>query len=96
MDIAPISMYYGLNVDQNLFNWYSHLWGAGTDIFDENWEPIFNNETGLAATEQYLSYVRDGYSPEASIAWITNRKPIKNWSRGARPCSSAGGGWRAA
>ena len=69
MDIAPISMYYGLNVDQNLFNWYSHLWGAGTDIFDENWEPIFNNETGLAATEQYLSYVRDGYSPEASIAW---------------------------
>ena len=69
MDIAPIAMYYGLNVDQNLFNWYSHLWGAGTDIFDENWEPIFNNETGIAATEQYLSYVRDGYSPAASVAW---------------------------
>ncbi len=69
MDIAPIAMYYGLNVDQNLFNWYSHLWGAGTDIFDENWQPIFNNEVGLAATEQYLSYVRDGYSPEASVAW---------------------------
>ena len=69
MDIAPISMYYGLNVDQNLFNWYSHLWGAGTDIFDENWEPIFNNEIGLAATEQYASYVRDGYSPAASVAW---------------------------
>ncbi len=69
MDIAPIAMYYGLNVDQNLFNWYSHLWGAGTDIFDENWQPIFNNETGLAATQQYLSYVRDGYSPAASVAW---------------------------
>jgi multiple sugar transport system substrate-binding protein len=69
MDIAPMAMYYGLNVDQNLFNWYSHLWGAGTDIFDENWEPIFNSETGLAATNQYLSYVRDGYSPDASIAW---------------------------
>ena len=69
MDIAPIAMYYGLNVDQNLFNWYSHLWGAGTDIYDENWEPIFNNEIGVAATEQYLSYVRDGYSPEASVAW---------------------------
>ena len=69
MDIAPIAMYYGLNVDQNLFNWYSHLWGAGTDIFDENWEPVFNDATGLAATEQYLSYVRDGYSPDASVAW---------------------------
>ena len=69
MDIAPVSMYYGLNVDQNLFNWYSHLWGAGTDIFDENWEPIFNNETGLAATKQYVSYVRDGHSAEASVAW---------------------------
>lgn len=69
MDIAPVAMYYGLNVDQNLFNWYSHLWGAGTDIFDENWEPIFNNELGVAATEQYVSYVRDGYSAEASVAW---------------------------
>ena len=26
-------------------------------------------KTGLAATEQYLSYVRDGYSPEASVVW---------------------------
>ncbi|MCY4071190.1 MAG: extracellular solute-binding protein [Chloroflexi bacterium] len=69
MDIAPIAMYYGLNVDQNLFNWFAQLWGAGTDIFDENWEPIFNNEAGVAATEQYISYVRDGYSPEASVAW---------------------------
>lgn len=69
MDIAPIAMYYGQNVDQSLFNWYSHLWGAGADIFDENWEPAFNNEAGVAATEQYLSYVRDGFSPDASIAW---------------------------
>ena len=69
MDIAPIAMYYGLNVDQNLFNWYAQLWGAGTDIFDENWEPVFNNEAGVAATEQYISYVRDGHSPDASIAW---------------------------
>lgn len=67
MEIMPISMYYGLNVDQNLFNWYSHLWGAGTDIFDENWEPIFNNEAGLAATIQYLSYLRDGYTAEQSV-----------------------------
>ncbi|MEO1287966.1 MAG: extracellular solute-binding protein, partial [Chloroflexota bacterium] len=69
MDISPIAMYYGINVDQNLFNWYSHLWGAGTDIFDENFEPIFNNELGVQATEQYLSYLRNGYTAEASVAW---------------------------
>ncbi len=69
MDISPIAMYYGLNVDQNLFNWYSHLWGAGTDIFDENWEPIFNNELGVQATEQYMSYLRSGYTAESAIAW---------------------------
>ncbi len=69
MDISPIAMYYGLNVDQNLFNWYSHLWGAGTDIFGENWEPIFNNEAGVQATEQYMSYLRSGYTAESSIAW---------------------------
>lgn len=69
MDIDPISMYYGINVDQNLFNWYSHLWGAGSDIFDENWEPVFNNEAGVAATEQYLSYLRNGYTAESSVAW---------------------------
>jgi hypothetical protein len=44
-----------------------HLWGAGTDIFDENWEPAFNNEAGLAATVQYLSYLRDGYTAEQSV-----------------------------
>lgn len=69
LDISPIAMYYGINTDQNLFNWYSHLWGAGTDIFDENWEPAFNNEAGIAATEQYLSYLRDGYTEDGSITW---------------------------
>ena len=69
MDISPIAMYYGLNVDQNLFNWYSHLWGAGTDIFDENWAPAFNSELGIQATEQYMSYLRDGHTAESAVAW---------------------------
>ena len=69
MDISPIAMYYGLNVDQNLFNWYSHLWGAGTDIFDADWNPVFNNEAGVQATEQYISYLRDGYTAESAVAW---------------------------
>lgn len=68
MEMTPISMYYGINVDQNLFNWYSHLWSAGTDLFDENWEPAFNNEIGVEATIQYLSYLRQGLTLEQSVA----------------------------
>ncbi len=68
-DLTPISMYYGINVDQNLFNWYSHMWGAGTDIFDENYNVTFNNETGVAATEQYMSYLRDGFTSESAVAF---------------------------
>jgi multiple sugar transport system substrate-binding protein len=68
-DLTPIAMYYGINVDQNLFNWYSHLWGAGTDILDENFEPAFNNEAGVAATEQYISYLRNGYTAADAVAW---------------------------
>ncbi len=68
-DLDPIAMYYGINVDQNLFNWYSHLWGAGSDIFDENFEPAFNSEAGVAATEQYISYLRSGYTAPDAVAW---------------------------
>ncbi len=68
-DLEPISMYYGINVDQNLFNWYSHLWGAGADIIDENFEPAFNTPEGIAATEQYLSYLRNGYTQPSSVAF---------------------------
>ncbi len=68
-DLDPIAMYYGINVDQNLFNWYSHLWGAGSDIFDENFEPAFNSEAGVAATEQYISYLRSGYTAADAVAW---------------------------
>ncbi|MEL6270737.1 MAG: extracellular solute-binding protein [Chloroflexota bacterium] len=68
-DLEPISMYYGINVDQNLFNWYSHLWGAGADIIDENFEPAFNTPEGIAATEQYISYLRNGYTSPSAVAF---------------------------
>lgn len=68
-DLDPISMYYGINVDQNLFNWYSHLWGAGAGIIDENFEPAFNTPEGIAATEQYLSYLREGFTAPSAIAF---------------------------
>ena len=68
-DLEPISMYYGINAGQNLFNWESILWSAGGDIFDENMRPIFNNDVGLEATEFYVSLLQDGYTSASAVAF---------------------------
>ena len=69
-DLEPIAMYYGINAGQNLFNWFSMLWGNGGEVFDENLRPIFNNEAGVAATEYYVGLLREhGIAPEASRAF---------------------------
>ena len=33
--------------------WSTWLWSWGGDYFDENWNPIFNNEIGVASLEAY-------------------------------------------
>lgn len=53
-DLEAISMYYGVNAGQNLFNWLNHLWGNGADIFDEKQCPIFNSPEGVEATQAYV------------------------------------------
>lgn len=68
-DLEPIAMYYGINAGQNLFNWLSMLWGSGGDVFDADMRPIFNNETGVEATELYVSFLEDGYTAPGAVAW---------------------------
>ncbi len=59
-DLDPISMYYGAGgAGQNLFIWLSHLWGSGGDVFDAEYRPSFNDETGVAATEAYVDILCD-------------------------------------
>jgi len=67
-DFEGISMYYNVGTGQNLFVWLSMLWGAGGDIFDENLRPIFNNETGVEATEFYASFIREGLTAPDALA----------------------------
>ena len=48
---------YGGSSGQNLMNWLGMLWSNGSDIFDANNKPIFNNAAGLEATEKYVGFI---------------------------------------
>ena len=67
-DFDGVSMYYNVGTGQNLFNWLSMLWGAGGDVFDENNQPIFNNEVGVEATQLYADFILNGLTSPDAIA----------------------------
>ena len=62
-------MYYGINAGQNMFVWESLLWSNGGEIFDENFNPIFNNATGVEATQRYIDFLNKGYTGAGSVAF---------------------------
>jgi multiple sugar transport system substrate-binding protein len=68
-DVAPTAQYYGITGSQNTFNWVSLLWSGGGDLFDENWEPVFNDADGVEATERYMRFIRDGLTPQGAVSW---------------------------
>jgi multiple sugar transport system substrate-binding protein len=67
--IYPISMYYGIWGGQNIFVWESMLWSNGGDLFDENYEPIFNNAEGVEATQRYIDFLNKGYTSPSTVAF---------------------------
>ncbi|MGH3148798.1 MAG: ABC transporter substrate-binding protein, partial [Rubrobacter sp.] len=69
-DLYPSSMYYSRTAGQNVFMWLDLLWGNGSDVFDENYRPIFNNAEGIEATELYIDFLREyEMTPPASVSW---------------------------
>lgn len=58
-DLAGVAVPYGRNNGQNLMVWYNFLWGAGGDLFDAEGQPIFNNEAGVKATQDYVGLMLD-------------------------------------
>lgn len=61
---------YTISNGQNLMVWYGMLWGKGGDIFNENWEPIFNNPEGVEATQDYIDFLlKDKIIPEGAVTW---------------------------
>lgn len=64
------AMYYGRSGGQNMWLYLSHLWSNGSDVFDENYRPVFNNQEGVEAMERYVGYLRDEeITPPASQTW---------------------------
>jgi multiple sugar transport system substrate-binding protein len=86
-ELVGIANYYGVATAQNLFVWNVMLKGMGSDIFDENFEPIFNNEAGVEATDLYMSLSDYGQESqftdaegEASLAMSNgNAAMLVNW-----------------
>jgi len=52
-----IALPYVVSNGQNLMVWYSLLWGNGGDLFDKDWNPIFNNQKGVDATQRYVDFL---------------------------------------
>lgn len=50
---------------------YEFLFASGGNYFDENWEPIFNNEIGVSVAELLRGWYADGIIPEdtPNLVW---------------------------
>lgn len=70
-DLYGFSLCYGTgNAGQNLMTWVPFLWGNGSDIFDEKWNPIFNNDLGVEATQRFVDELLvNQIVPPASTTW---------------------------
>lgn len=83
-ELAETAKYFTENVDgvdgfairglrgdgMNIYTWSEWLRSYGGEFLDENSTPIFNNEAGVTATENYASLLQN-YGPDgsASFAW---------------------------
>jgi multiple sugar transport system substrate-binding protein len=67
--LNPIAMYYKVGAAQNLFIWLNMLWGSGGDIFDKDKHPIFNNDVGVKATQQYVDFVKNNLTNQSALTF---------------------------
>lgn len=81
-DTSGIALPYGKLNGQNLMVWINLLWGHGGDLFDENGEPAFNSEAGVAATEQYVSLLRDEKIAPAGSATFVEQDAVNSFKQG--------------
>lgn len=70
-DLYGFSICYGPGFGgQSLMTWVPFLWGNGSDIFDENWNPIFNNEAGVEASQRHVDLLlKHKIVPPAATTW---------------------------
>lgn len=54
--------------------WHNMLRANGTDIFDDDWRPVFNDDAGIEATEFYAGLLR--YAPPGAVTY--NEGDLRN------------------
>lgn len=81
-DASGIALPYGKLSGQNLMVWINLLWGHGGDLFDDNGEPTFNSEAGIAATEQYVSFLRELEIAPAGSATFVEQDAVNSFKQG--------------
>lgn len=70
-EAAGIALPYGKLSGQNLMVWINLLWGQGGDLFDDDGNPVFNSDAGVAATQQYIDFLlKDKIAPAGSAAFV--------------------------
>lgn len=67
--LNPLATYFKVGAGQNLFMWLNMLWGSGGDIFDKDKKPIFNNDAGLKATQQYIDLVKNNLTDKSALTF---------------------------
>ena len=73
----------------NLMPWTNILRTNGTDLFDDNWRPIFNNEAGIEATEFYQSLL--AYAPPGAPTY--NEADMRNSFASGESAMAIGWSW---
>lgn len=81
-DAAGIALPYGKLNGQNLMVWMNLLWGKGGDLFDESGNPIFNSDAGVAATDMYISFLREDEIAPAGSAVFVEQDAVNSFKQG--------------
>lgn len=82
-DLEGIAMYYGKGGEgQNLWNWFVFLWSNGSDLFDEDLKPIFNNKEGIEATQRYVDILLKHRIAAPGSASFIETEAINSFARG--------------
>jgi len=63
-DLHGAAMYGSAGqAQQNKYCWAPLLWSNSGEIFNESWEPVFNNEEGVEATQRWVNLMNEIGAP---------------------------------
>ncbi|MCZ4348150.1 ABC transporter substrate-binding protein [Devosia neptuniae] len=81
-DTSGIALPYGKLSGQNLMVWMNLLWGNGGDLFDADGAPIFNSDAGVAATDEYVGFLRKDEIVPAGSAVFVEQDAVTSFKQG--------------